>query len=83
MRGHPCQINPLTIAAIAAPQYGDAPAIHTSSGFPPVETGNITCATGLVGVAENCHVRVNALARFAGRLRLRARPRAALRQGGR
>ena len=28
----------------------------------PVETDSITSATGLVGVAENCRVRVNALA---------------------
>jgi hypothetical protein len=52
----------MAIAAIAAPHYGDVTGrLHAPAGF-PVETDSITSATGLVGVAENCRVRVNALA---------------------
>jgi hypothetical protein len=53
----------MAIAAIAAPHYGDVTCRFTP--LPdslPVETDSITSATGLVGVAENCRVRVNALA---------------------
>ena len=31
-------------------------------------TGNTACTTGIVGVAANCHAKVNALGTFAGRL---------------
>jgi outer membrane immunogenic protein len=31
-------------------------------------TGNTACATGIVGVAGNCHAKVDALGTFAGRL---------------